>query len=188
MKTFLTLLLLIPSLSWGNEKVIYCYLYETSYKMSEADGIINQMIDSKSFKNSESIRYYEINDKKKSFNQIKTYYELRPGISKKNSNYFFEYFDNQDSQDIKLVRFNNNEIVTSRNYQHGSDGRDMISALELDRITGIMIYTWGTYIDENGDRYTEDLNNKKYFEKDDSYAYAKELNHRKFICEPHKGL
>lgn len=187
MKTLLTLLLLIPSLSWGNVKVIYCYLYETSYKTNEADGIINQMIDNKSFKNSESILYYEINDKRKELNHIKNYYELRPSLTRKNTRYSFRYFDEDDAKD-KQVRYNKNEIATSKNYKNRVDERDMISFLELDRITGIMIHTWGIYIDENGDRYSENLDDEKFYEKDDSYAYSEELNHRKYICEPHKGL
>jgi hypothetical protein len=48
-KILLALLLFIPSLSWGNEKIIFCYLYETSFRADEADGIINQMTDENNF-------------------------------------------------------------------------------------------------------------------------------------------
>ncbi|MDA9163036.1 hypothetical protein N9O29_02215 [Alphaproteobacteria bacterium] len=190
MKKLLILLLLVPSLSWGDEKVIYCYLYETSYKVDEGDGLINQMLDSRSFKNTEEIKYFVINDKKKIFMDIKKYKEYRPSIVKKNPNYSFTYngndTDNYDDSSVEKIHFNANEIVIS--YKYKKKEKDLIFLTELDRITGIYIETWGIYIDENGYKYSEDLDDNKFFQKDNGYEYLINLRHRKYICEPHKGL
>ena len=40
----------------------------------------------------------------------------------------------------------------------------------------------------DAEELAEDFEENKFYEKDDSYAYKRELNHRKYICEPHKGL
>ena len=63
----------------------------------------------------------------------------------------------------------------------------MISFLQLDRITGILIHTWGTYIDENGDRYSRTPTIRNSMKKI-SADYRNELSQSKYICEPHKGI
>ena len=190
MKTLLALLILIPSLSWGNEKVIYCYKYDSSLNFDNADGIINQMIDSKSFKNSTQILYFEINDKKKIFQQIKKYQESGPEQYShlKSKMFNFYYGNNTEILDATTIFYNKNEITIRYTYKNRVDEREMIAFYELDRVTGILLYKWGTYIDENGDWYSENSEDKKLYEKDDSYEYKKELNYNKYICETHKGI
>ena len=58
-------MLLIPSVSWGNDKIIFCY------SLNE-DNEINQ------------INYYEINKKKKTIKNIKDFYNPNIGYAEFN--------------------------------------------------------------------------------------------------------
>ena len=186
MKILLALLLLIPSLSWGSEKIIYCYEYESTFNLNESENLMNQILDNRNFKNASDIRYFLIDDKKKKITHFKSYIEYKSQYSD-NEYYNFHYYD-EPEVDFKINIFNKNEIYITKSYLN-NEGVTYEADYEFDRVTGIMLYTYGIRVDENGKRYTEDWDTKeKYYESESSSDFLINASYRKYICETHKGI
>ena len=83
-----------------------------------------------------------------------------------------------------FLKFNENEIISIKNYT-GKDGKKRRSYFELDRVTGILIDTFGIKINESGEEYVEHDGNT-YIRGDLYFDYHVYSN--KFICENHKGI
>ena len=177
MKIFFTLLLLIPSLSWGD--VIYCYQFE---EMQFTD-----------LSNTKEIHYIEINDSQKKITYLKSYYDLY--ISEPKFHIYSDKEKNQLMQNTIYEVFDDTHIKLNDWYIGGTEEKDSKTFYfaHLDRVAGIMIDYVDIYEDENGDLYTygktnDGKKNTKFFKKDNSQSFWNNSFHRKYICEKSKKL
>ena len=148
---------------------------------------------------SEEIEIFEIDDKKKELYLLKTYsYDSTP-ILPETGGHFANKFYYNDIEKTKFgykkleeekykyedfLKFNENEIISVSNYT-GQDGQKKRSYFELDRVTGILVDTFGIKINESGEEYVEHDGNT-YIRGDfyfDFHVYSD-----KFVCENHKGI
>ena len=193
-KIFLYLfLILVIAPTQLNAKIIYCYKVHNNTEKQNLFNFHNNL------NYSEEIEIYEIDDKKKELYHLKTYsYDSTPILPRTGGHFANNFFYNdieitkfgykkQEEEKYKFkdfLKFNENEIISVKNYT-GKDGKKKRSYFELDRVTGILVYTFGIKINESGEEYVEHDGNT-YIRGDLYFDYHVYSN--KFVCENHKGI
>ena len=176
-----------------NAKIIYCYKVHSNTVKQNLFNFHNNL------NYSEEIKIFEIDDKKKELFHIKTYrYESTPVLPEtkghfQNSFYYKDIdiskfgYKKREVEKYKFkdfLKFDENEIISINNYT-GKDGKKKRSYFELDRVTGILISTFGITLNESGEEYVEN-DNKIYIRGDLYFDYH--VFSIKSICENHKGI
>ena len=94
---------------------------------------------------SDQLKYFKIDDKKKQFRKIKGYGEYKRKIKydwQDNNDYNFFYQDSDEAKNFwksgKFNRFNENEIELTIDYDTKSEKKRRYK-IELDRIAGILL-------------------------------------------------
>ncbi|MDC0163253.1 hypothetical protein OAI48_00190 [Candidatus Pelagibacter sp.] len=130
---------------------------------------------------SESIFFFEIDDRSKKLEWLKHYYE-----SKKDNIYVFEYGDTSNPISVKLLKFNKNEILMYEDFKHKEKNVIYRHYYELDRISGLLLWTYGIQLDSEGNEITKDYEGTIYKRGDEKFD--DHINIDKFLCDNHKGL
>ena len=176
-----------------NAKIIFCYQVSNNY---EKQNLLN-FHNNPSY--AETIVTYEINDKKKELYKISQYYfdnSILPKTKGHSANSFYysdieiskfgyKKIENVEKYKFKdFISFDENKIISVINYKD-KDGNKKRSYLELDRVSGILIDTYGININDSDEEYVEDDGNI-YIRGDLYFNYH--VYSDKFICENHKGI
>tara|TARA_B100000767_G_C19455786_1_gene405980 strand:- start:51 stop:614 length:564 start_codon:yes stop_codon:yes gene_type:complete len=142
---------------------------------------------------SDKLKYFKIDDKKKQFRQIKGYGEYKRKIKygwQDNNDYDFYYQDSEKAKIFwksrKFNRFNENEIelTIDSDTKSGKKGRYKI---ELDRIAGILLIA-NIELDENGKEIARDREDNDIIYKKGDDEFKNHLKKNKYFCEKHKNL
>ena len=178
--------------------IIYCYQVKNNKDEKKfTDLNVN-------LSNSERVNIYEIDDKKKTISILKSYtygdYPLLP----KTKGYFGNSFVYKDIEDTKLglqkqnkkkdqkntksnwtnLIFDKNQIIKVLNYKNKKN-ESKRSYIEFDRVSGILIRTYGISINEKGEEFVE--NDGSFYFRDDFY-FKYHVYSEKYICENNKNL
>ena len=183
MKTLLTLFVLFFLMTTNAfSKAIYCYQVDTN-----SLGIISSF----NLSTSKTIHFFDIDDKNKKIEQLKSYSETEDDeISVREYKQFHYYTQNipeleylndlsldekmnYQRENIEILLFNENEIIWQlKHYDKDTDEIKYILVNELDRISGVFIVKVL-------------LKNENENEKN---SYRTPTFTMKFICNQHKGL
>jgi hypothetical protein len=188
MKKFILILICILFVTQNTyAKIIYCF------KANKGNELIKTTIPTDLI-NSDEIRYFLIDDKKKKFIQIKSFYEGSGDIkySWEDNNTYRFYYDNLIEGDekfelwnkAKFIKFNKNEIIISIDFETKSQKKRRYK-LELDRIAGILLIA-NIELNELGEEIVTDEQGTIYTKDEDKFRlYIKD---KKYFCEEHKNL
>ena len=168
MKKLLGILVLCLLLSGSAfAKTIYCYNSNESGSTERIGPVI---------------LFFEIDDRSKKVKWLKSYEELK----NINTYEFYYYGDTSSSTSEKILKFNKNEILLYEDFK-GKE-KDMIDRnyLELDRISGLLLWTFGIQVDSEGNEISEDHKGTIY--KRGDKKFNDHIFIEKYLCDNHKGL
>ena len=126
------------------------------------------------------ILFFEIDDRSKKIKWLKSYEEFKSI----NTYEFYYYGDTSSSTSEKILKFNKNEILLYEDYQF----EDEINRyyIELDRISGLLLETFGIEIDSEGNEISTDQEGTIYKRGDEKFKENIYID--KYFCDNHKGL
>lgn len=179
-KIFITLILLLPSILFAKEEIIYCV-------EDEEGGLVLTDIT-----NAQSIQYFIINDKKQKLETIKHY---------SNASYFYPYFsittENKNPDFVikpdEVLIFNDHHIEIRTASKRIDEDFFYVNFYELDRVSGMLLRFYGIREDANGDLFTYDgwENEEKdirIYQKDDETKFFQAAYSMKYVCQKSKEL
>jgi len=122
---------------------------------------------------SKTMLFFEIDDRSKKVKWLKNYYLTE-----------FEYYEDSNSTSKKILKFNKNEILLYEDLQF----EDEINRyyIELDRISGLLLETFGIEIDSEGNEISTDQEGTIYKRGDEKFKENIYID--KYFCDNHKGL
>ena len=122
---------------------------------------------------SKTMLFFEIDDRSKKVKWLKNYYLTE-----------FEYYEDSNSTSKKILKFNKNEILLYEDLQF----EDEINRyyIELDRISGLLLETFGIEIDSEGNEISTDQEGTIYKRGDEKFN--ENIIIEKYFCDNHKGL
>jgi len=131
---------------------------------------------------SKTMLFFEIDDRSKKVKWLKSYEEFKSI----NTYEFYYYGDTSSSTSEKILKFNKNEILLYEDFK-GKE-KDMIDRnyLELDRISGLLLWTFGIQVDSEGNEISEDHKGTIY--KRGDKKFNDHIFIEKYLCDNHKGL
>ena len=186
-KIIVSLIFILCFLPNSFAKTIYCF------KANKGNELIKSTIPTDLI-NSEEIRYFLIDDKKKKFTQIKSFYESSEKIKyewEDNNIYEFYYDDlieGSEKSDFwdkaKIIKFNKNEIVISIDFEAKSQKKRRYK-LELDRSAGILLIA-NIELNELNEEIVTDDEGMIYTKDDKEFGWY--IKDKKYFCEEHKSL
>ena len=122
---------------------------------------------------SKTMLFFEIDDRSKKVKWLKKYNLTE-----------FKYYQGSNSTLKKILKFNKNEILLYEDYQF----EDEINRyyIELDRISGLLLETFGIEIDSEGNEISTDQEGTIYKRGDEKFKENIYID--KYFCDNHKGL
>ena len=122
---------------------------------------------------SKSMLFFEIDDRSKKVKWLKDYYLTE-----------FQYYEGSNSTSEKIFKFNKNEILLYEDLKF----EDVIhrNYFELDRISGLLLLTFGIQVDSEGNEISEDQKGTIY--KRGDKKFNDHIFIEKYLCDNHKGL
>jgi len=122
---------------------------------------------------SKTMLFFEIDDRSKKVKWLKDYYLTE-----------FEYYEESNSTSKKILKFNKNEILLYEDLQF----EDEINRyyIELDRISGLLLETFGIEVDSEGNEISTDQEGTIYKRGDEKFKENIYID--KYFCDNHKGL
>ena len=122
---------------------------------------------------SQSMLFFEIEDRSKKVKWLKDYYLTE-----------FEYYQGSNSTSKKIFKFNKNEILLYEDLKFEDEIHRHY--FELDRISGLLLLTFGIEVDSEGNEISEDQKGTIYKRGDEKFN--ENIIIEKYFCDNHKGL
>ena len=121
---------------------------------------------------SQSMLFFEIEDRSKKVKWLKDYYLTE-----------FQYYEGSNSPQ-KIFKFNKNEILLYEDLKVEDEIHRHY--FELDRISGLLLLTFGIEVDSEGNEISEDQKGTIYKRGDEKFK--ENIIIEKYFCDNHKGL
>ena len=124
--------------------------------------------------------FLRLKNRSKKVKWLKSYEEFKSI----NTYEFYYYGDTSSSTSEKILKFNKNEILLYEDLKFEDEIHRRY--FELDRISGLLLLTFGIEVDSEGNEISKDQKGTIYKRGDEKFKENIYID--KYFCDNHKGL